>query len=388
MYTKILEQNPLLKNANIIIVDDNEVSLTVIKSFFAGVGFTNLHLAVNGKEALEKIRTMYPAPDLIITDIYMPELDGYGLIKELREIKTLDYIPIIVQTSTKEQTEINKAFAAGASDVISKPVQKPELLSRSIFYLENVFFRKRIEEELNAGRELQLLIMPREDDIISLQEKYNIELAAHLIQSSELGGDFWGFRNISHSELGIYTADISGHGVSAALNTFRVHGALDDPNNFFSSSNLFLKKLNKRMCELMPVGQFSTMFYGVINTDEDFIQYSSAASAGGLLLRKNGSVENLKTIGVPLGASSDANYDATTIPFTKGDSVILFSDALVETANEKNEFLSEEKIKKILFDSKELSAGEILKNLLELFKQHLGGSTVTDDLTINIYKRL
>jgi len=386
MYRKILSSNPVLKDANIVIVDDSDVSREIIQNIYTGLGFNNIFLMKDGAEALDNIRSINP--DIIITDIYMPEMDGHALMRKVRGMEGFNFIPIIVQTGSTDSAEIKKAFESGASDVIYKPVRKDEILSRTTFHLENSVFRKRIQKELDAAKSLQLSMLPDQDELDALKEKYNIDIASVFLPCSEIGGDFWGVRKISHSELGIYTVDISGHGISAALNTFRIHGILDDSNNFFSSSSIFLKKLNKRMADLMPVGQFSTMFYGVININEDHLQYSSAASPGGMILRKNGKIDMLNGTGFPLGVNIDAEYDTHESPYKQGDSIIIYSDALIETPNENGDFLTDEEISRVLHACTETTATEMVEKLLKKFRTHIGDRPFADDLTINIYKRL
>jgi sigma-B regulation protein RsbU (phosphoserine phosphatase) len=386
MYRSILERNPAVRNANLLVVDDSEVSRTVIQKFFQEEDFSNIEYASDGESALKKIETF--SPDLIIADIFMPNMNGYDFLKKLRGRKEFDHIPIIIQTSSTDAKDIAKAFDSGASDVISKPIQKVELLARTTFHLENVLFRKRIEKELQAARELQNSIVPSESDIESAEEKYDIQIASNFTPCSEIGGDFWGFKKISHGEFGVYTVDISGHGVAAALNTFRLQSILNDHNNFFSSTSIFLKKLNKRMVELMPIGQFATMFYGVINMVDNFIQYSSAASPGGIVIRKSGEIELLKASGFPLGIEASADYDLFETKFEPGDCLILYSDALIETGNKKGAFLTQDEINAVLSKAKDSSANEMLKELIKKFETHVGDMPITDDLTINIYKRL
>ncbi len=386
MYKKILARNPAVKKANILIVDDSDVSRAVSEKFFKDTGFTNIEFANNGASALKKIESF--SPDIIIADIFMPKMDGYEFLNKIRSMEDFDHTPIIVQTSSTDPKEVAKAFESGANDVVSKPIQKEEILARTLFHLESILFRKRIEKELQAARELQNSMVPSAGDIERLEGKYEIQVASHFAPCSEVGGDFWGFKKISHNELGVFTVDISGHGVAAALNTFRVQSLLNDPSNFLSSSALFLKKINKRMVGLMPTGQFATMFYGVVNMMENFIQYSSAAAPGGLVIRKNGSVDALKASGFPLGVEESADYDLFEAKFEPGDTLFLYSDALIETANAKDVFLNLDDITKALISNKDRSAEDIIKAIVKLFKDHVGNCVISDDLTLNVYKRL
>jgi sigma-B regulation protein RsbU (phosphoserine phosphatase) len=142
------------------------------------------------------------------------------------------------------------------------------------------------------------------------------------------------------------------------------------------------------MAELMPVGQFSTMFYGVIDINEDHLQYSSAASPGGLILKKNGRIEILNGTGFPLGVNMDAEYDIYKVPYKQGDAIILYSDALIETADEKGNFLTQADLNEVLYESRSSSAQSMIDNILARFRDHVGNRPFVDDLTINIYKRL
>lgn len=385
MFKRITNKNPAILNSSILIVDDNDTSRLVAEKFYLDAGFKKISFANDGLDALRSIEKNLP--DIVIADLFMPKMNGYEFISKVRSIEDFDHLPIIVQTASKTEDDIRKAYNEGANDVINKPVSKEELLSRTAFHLENSSFRKRIDKELNAARELQKSILPNADDVASLKEKYNVDEASLFVTSSEIGGDFWGFRKISHAELGVFTVDITGHGVAAALNTFRVHSILNDANNFFSSTSIFLKKLNKRIKQLMPTGQYCTMFYGVVNFDENFIQYANAASPGAIIIRSNGEHEILKSSGLPLGVSEDAEYESFEAKFHENDIMLLFSDALIESENADGEFLDINDVINICVDNREKSADNLVKLIEKLFKNHVGNVAVNDDLTVNVYKR-
>jgi sigma-B regulation protein RsbU (phosphoserine phosphatase) len=385
MFKKIIDKNPAILNASILIVDDNDTSRFVAEKFFLDAGFKKINFAHDGAEALSYIEKKLP--DIVIADLYMPKMNGFEFISKVRSMEDYDHLPIIVQTASKTQEDIRKAYSEGANDVISKPISKEEVLARTAFHLENSMFRKRIDKELNAARELQKSILPTEEDVIIIKEKYSIDEASLFVTSSEIGGDFWGFKKISHAELSVFTVDITGHGVAAALNTFRVHSILNDANNFFSSTNLFLKKLNKRIKQLMPVGQYCTMFYGVINFQDNFVQYANAASPGAIIIRSNGEHEILKSSGLPLGVSEDAEYESFEAKFSQNDIMILFSDALIESENAIGDFLEIEEVINLCIENRSKSATEIIKLIEKLFKDHVGNIAVNDDLTLNVYKR-
>lgn len=386
MYNAILENNPNLKKSNILIVDDGEVSLTVVENILRSKGFENISFATDGAEGLDALKNQNF--DLVILDIFMPKVNGLEFCKEIR--KTLDYahLPIIMQTASNDGKTIADAYKAGANDVVSKPIQIEEFLSRIVIHLENFQYRKRVEQELEAARIMQASILPDEEEISDTSKKYSIEIAHKFSPCSELGGDFWGFKRISHSELALYSVDLSGHGVASALNTFRVHGVLQDPKNFFSSPAMCLKKINKKLYELLNRGTFATVFYGVINNLENYIQFSSAGCPSPIFVNSKGAGKIIVGKGYPLGIAEDANYETYENEFNKGDVLMLYSDALIETANDAGKLPDEEYFLKIVEANYTKSAQEILDAVNDAFFKYIGKNQPTDDLTINIYKKL
>jgi sigma-B regulation protein RsbU (phosphoserine phosphatase) len=386
MYNAILEKNSNLKKSNILIIDDGEVSLAVIENVLRSKGFSNLHFASDGDEglALAKVQDF----DLIILDIFMPRMSGLEFCKEVRKTHDYAHLPIIMQTATDDAKTISEAYKVGANDVVSKPIKIEEFLSRVIIHLENFTYRKRVEQELEAARILQSSILPSNEEIEEIGKKYSLEIAQKFSPCSEIGGDFWGFKRISHSELAIYSVDLSGHGVASALNTFRVHGVLQDSKNFFSSPALCLKKINKKLFDLLARGTFATLFYGILNNLENYLQFSSAGCPNPLFVNSKGSAKIIQGSGLPLGVVEDTDYEMYEVEFKTGDVLMIYSDALIETPNDAGNLPSEEYFLKVLEQNYTKSAEDILKAINVAFEEFTGSNKPTDDLTINIYKKI
>lgn len=108
----------------ILVVDDSVDTRELLHLYLKTAGYTVL-LAADGGEGL--YRTKMDEPDLIITDITMPNLDGFGMIRELRAIKQSANIPIIALTAYGEE-QLEKAREAGADKAVSKPMNLEELV--------------------------------------------------------------------------------------------------------------------------------------------------------------------------------------------------------------------------------------------------------------------
>jgi CheY-like chemotaxis protein len=113
------------KSESILVVDDSIDNLYLMQFILESQGYT-VGLADSGQEALSKIKGCQP--DLILLDIMMPQMDGYELIHQLREDKSLPFIPVFFVTADK-YTDWQEAIAAGANGVIYKPIDINELLS-------------------------------------------------------------------------------------------------------------------------------------------------------------------------------------------------------------------------------------------------------------------
>ena len=122
---EVLELNEV---KNLLLVDDTELFLAMEKSFLERHDFI-LHTAKSGLEALEKAKIIQP--DLILLDLYMPDLSGDQVCSRLKEDPQFHQIPIIIATSEKNRTTLAKCIEAGCDAIIPKPFSK-DVLVRTI----------------------------------------------------------------------------------------------------------------------------------------------------------------------------------------------------------------------------------------------------------------
>ncbi len=104
----------------ILVVDDSRVTREIIKVFLIAADVTLLE-AKDGAEALEKVRA--DPPDLVLADLAMPRLDGYGLCEAIRADPRTRKVPVVILTSIQDAATARRARSAGAREVLRKPVQ-------------------------------------------------------------------------------------------------------------------------------------------------------------------------------------------------------------------------------------------------------------------------
>lgn len=111
--------------ANILVIEDNLEIQSIVSEVLENEGFKTL-VTDNGSKGLQLAQQYHP--DLIISDLMLPELDGYGILQALRQDKSTDTIPLIFLTAKTDRTSYRKGMELGADDYISKPFTQDELL--------------------------------------------------------------------------------------------------------------------------------------------------------------------------------------------------------------------------------------------------------------------
>ncbi|MBX2830058.1 MAG: SpoIIE family protein phosphatase [Rhodospirillales bacterium] len=380
-------RNP--QNATILIADDTMLSREIIASYLRADGFTNLVFAKDGEDALEQ--TKLHSPDLIILDIIMPKLDGYAVCKAIRANPEYAETPIIAQTALEENEGRTRIFDDGATDLILKPLNKAELIARTKIHLENRLlvkqlqaYQERTQSELELARNMQENLNPTPELYRGTGIDYGLRISATFQMSSELGGDMWGLVPIDTQRLGVYIVDFAGHGLGAALNTFRLHSLIWSEQLRDRNPSEYLEVLNRHLKGLLPVGQYATMLYGIIDRHENIFTYASAACTSPVLGNSStGEARYLDGSGVPLGVIRNASYENREVPFDKNSFLLLYSDALIETTLDNGKFLSEEKLLSMLSETI-LEGGNEIDLAAQIADQFMdrAPAQLADDFTI------
>ncbi len=162
-------------SCRILIVEDDFLSRTVLREIFRREGFSTIEEAENGKIGLEKLHAF--RPDIVVSDIMMPEMDGFELCRRIRQDRdpSIARLPILIQTALAQDHDKTRIFEAGATDYLTKPVDAREVIARSIVYLEREIVLRRLRK-FNA-----YLARERGDEA----------------KAEDLEGEFWSFKRLS-----------------------------------------------------------------------------------------------------------------------------------------------------------------------------------------------
>jgi putative two-component system response regulator len=183
---------PELKNAPIFVVDDEPVNLKLIERILESGGFEDVHVIQNSEAVLGLYQELRPS--LILLDINMPRLDGFGVLEQLKE-QTEGRLPPIVFLTAQTDTEYRiKAFENGVLDFISKPFNRLELISR----VKNLLALEKAHRELaNRNNSLEAIVNVRTEALRRTQlqvvqklgraaEYRDNETGAHILRMSNI----------------------------------------------------------------------------------------------------------------------------------------------------------------------------------------------------------
>lgn len=198
-----------------------------------------------------------------------------------------------------------------------------------------------MDEDLKTAGCMQAELLPRQAMLEQVERRFGARVTGHFETSSDLGGDIWGLDILDERRFCLWLADFSGHGVTSAMNTFRLHTLLDTIDERDKPAD-FLAAVNRRLAGLLPVGQYATMLYGVVDVARASFTYAAAASPHPMTVELGSLLTRIGDgAGLPLGISKAASYVERRLDLRPGSVLFMASDALAESPAEDGDFLGQ-----------------------------------------------
>src|ERR1700758_673275 len=231
----------------VLLVDDAPANIQVVNSILKDI--YKIRIATNGAKALELAKAD-PPPDLVLLDVMMPEMDGYEVCTRLKADPITREIPVIFLTGQTEVEDETRGFDVGAVDYIHKPFSPAVVKARVQTHLVLRGIREQlaqqlltIQKELETARQIQMSILPSEIPKID-----GLDIAARYVPMTSVAGDFYDFIVVDNKRIGIFVADVSGHGMPAALIASMLKIALSAQAAHAADPARVLLGLNQALC--------------------------------------------------------------------------------------------------------------------------------------------
>jgi serine phosphatase RsbU (regulator of sigma subunit) len=397
-------------NAKILVVDDQEANVRLIEGMLRIAGYTSVHSTTDPNEVCELHRKNRYG--LILLDLQMPGLDGFQVMEGLKEIESDGYLPVLVITAQPDHKL--RALEAGAKDFVGKPFDLAELrarvhnilevrllhletknysrvleetvreleASREVIRLKTLEERQKSERELALAQQTQESLLPR-----FLPQFENFRIHAFNNPTRYVGGDFYDFLQLSSGEWVGVLADVSGKGISAALLSSMVLGALSMEFHSGTPPQEVLNRMNRLLCEKSLPSQFVTLFLFLLSP-RGIGQFISAGHNTAYLYRSaTGRIEQLVSDAYVLGMFDFASYPSRTLHLSKGDILVVYSDGLTDAQNQQEEMFGEERLLKILRQEAPSGSHAVEQKLLKAIEEFTQGMPQTDDITFVIVEK-
>jgi phosphoserine phosphatase RsbU/P len=233
-----------------------------------------------------------------------------------------------------------------------------------------------LAQELETARRIQASILPR-----GVPGLRGLRLAARYRPMAAVAGDFWDVL-ATNGRVGLLVADVSGHGVPAALVASMVKVAFEGQRERAAEPAEVLAAMNALLCRLLE-GPFVTAFYASLSPAEGRLGFAGAGHPPALLWRAGtGQVERLCENGLVMGFDEAAGYEAGEVTVEPGDRLLLFTDGLTEAANARDEMFGLERLERALVEGAALEAEALADRLLGELQRYRGVEGFEDDLTL------
>ncbi len=370
----------------VLIVDDDPVNVRVLENILTLNNYA-VEKSLSGTEALEMIG-QGRIPDLVLMDIMMPRISGYEVTRRIRGTHSGFDLPIMMLTAKSRTEDLFAGFEAGANDYLRKPFDKDELLARAgtLVSLKKAVKENReiysIKQQLEMAREIQASLIPA-----VLPEVRGMKIAARYIPMEQVGGDFYDFYRISESLLCVFIADVTGHGIPAAMIASMVKVI------FFilreSSSDLHALICGMRNILIATVeNQFVSTGFVHIDTAAKKLSVVRAGHEPVLVARKKERIiEALAPVGSIIGLTLSDTIELLEVPVDSGDRIVLYTDGIIDVMGPNGEFFGEDRLHSMILHYLERPSENFIEDLMaELKRWILGGDLnaegFQDDITI------
>ena len=248
--------------------------------------------------------------------------------------------------------------------------------------------KERLERELVLAAEIQRRLLPKEAPAVP-----GFALAGWNRPARQVGGDYYDIWRLGahagagRGRIGLVLGDVSGKGMPAALMVSTLHSALRLLLDGDGLGPVFLERLNRHICDSSTQNKFITLLLAELDPETGGLVYLNAGHNPALLLRRDGTVDQLGPGGVPLGLIPAARYVAKTALVQPGDLLCIYSDGLTEAVSLADEEFGIEGLAAVLADHRDRPLDEVIAAVDREVTAFAQGQPQLDDQTLVLLRR-
>ena len=241
---------------------------------------------------------------------------------------------------------------------------------------------QRLGQDVELARRVQQDLLPTPRDTSAI-----FDLAADYQPAAHLGGDFYDAFPVNGEGAAFVLGDVSGKGIPAALLTGVIHGAVrssawtESPRQHQQAT----ERLNLLLSERASAERFASLFWGYI--EGSTLRYINAGHLAPILARANRpTCLRLNEGGPVLGLLPAAKFETGSVELEPGDLLVLYSDGLIEAANQHDEQFGEERVQALVAQNRHLPAAQIRDQIIRAAQAFTGNAELEDDRTLLVLR--
>lgn len=241
-------------------------------------------------------------------------------------------------------------------------------------------FYHEVTRELNQAKSAMEFVFPSQ-----MLNTEKVHIASKFVPLSQIGGDFYDVMTVAEGVYGMLIADVSGHGIPAALMSFMAHNAFKTNMEGQRSTQQVLEKTNADLFGHLPEGNFITTFYVIYDSNTKELVFTQAGHPPGLWIRrKKNDVVLLETKNVIAGmfSASDIDYSEKRVQLEAGDKVVLYTDAIIEVCDREDEMFGVERLLQFIEENRQLPIQKLIDRVYDRGLQFSGAKHYQDDVTM------
>jgi steroid delta-isomerase-like uncharacterized protein len=208
--------------------------------------------------------------------------------------------------------------------------------------------RERIEQELKVARRTQEELLPK-----ALPDLHGWKFAHYYQPAREVGGDFYDFLDLEDGRLGLVVGDATSKGMPAALVMAAARSMIRALAQTLGSPGEILKRVNAALYPDTPSDMFVTCFYAILHPDSGRLLYANAGHDLPYIRRSGEDTQELRARGMPLGMMPEMSYEEKEASLREGDSVLFYSDGLVEAHDPHYEMFGFPRLRRLVAEHDE-----------------------------------
>jgi sigma-B regulation protein RsbU (phosphoserine phosphatase) len=203
----------------------------------------------------------------------------------------------------------------------------------------------------------------------------------------QVGGDYYDFQSLGHGRWGLVVGDVTGKGMPAALLVSTLHSALRVLLDRMEVGPALIERLNRHIYESSSPNKFITMLLAALDSEGCRLAYLNAGHNPGLLIRCDGTVEQLPSAGLPLGLMPQGTYGVVTLDLACDDLVCIYSDGITECESPAEEELGLERLIALLAEHRKAPLAELIQRIDVAVTEFAQGQPQGDDQTVVLLRR-